>query len=250
VIALALLLCIARADAEQSLREGTVAASPLSVNYLAPEDAYPELICRYLNAVRIQNVARPGADMEVTIQARLPKLNRQATLRALRSVSPAGKITYEMLEASGDGTVRREVIARYLAAESEASEMDEIAITPSHYKFRFARSVDRADRRVEVFQVSPKRRRLGLFKGELWLDSQTGLPVHESGQFVKNPSVFVRHIVFVREYQIRDGIAAPSQISSTVDTRLVGRAELNIQFSNVTYHETQNRPREEYRECQ
>ena len=101
-----------------------------------------------------------------------------------------------------------------------------------------------------MFQLSPKRRRLGLFKGELWLDSQTGLPVHESVQFVKNPSVFVKRIVFVRDYQIRDGIAIPTQITSTVDTRLVGRAELSIQFSSVTSHEIQNREEEAYLTCQ
>jgi hypothetical protein len=221
-----------------------ISASAFAV---APE-THSELICRYLNAARQQAVSERGADMEVTIDAKLRKLNRQATLRALRSVSPTGKISYQTLEASGDGMVRREVIGRYLAAESQTSEMNGVAVTPTHYKFRFSRTVETLGRRIQVFQLSPTLSRLGLFKGELWLDSQSGLPVHESGQFVKTP-VFVKHIKFVRDYQIQDGIAIPDHITSIVDTRLMGRAELNIRFSNVLFHAS-HRQREEHCECQ
>ena len=222
-----------------------LAASPVTLEYLAPSDAHSELIRRYVDAVSSETQARRDIDVEVTIAARIPRLNRQAKLRALRSTSAKGTIAYTILDSCGDPLVKREVIARYLAAESEAREPDEIAITPSHYKFRFTRTVEQAHRPVDVFQLYPKRRRLGLFKGELWLDSQTGLPVRESGFFVKNPSVFVRRVVFARDYEMRDGISVPSQIISTVDTRLVGRAELSIQFSDV-----QNRPQEVHRQCQ
>lgn len=227
-----------------------LSAAPFSSSYLALPDGDSELIRLYVTTVHNLSLSGPGEETEVTIEARLPKLHRQATLRANRSISRTGKVTYVTLASWGDGMVKREVIARYLAAESLASELDEIAITPSQYKFRFIRAVRQADRRIDVFQLIPKRRKVGLFKGELWLDSQTGLPVHESGQFVKNPSVFVKHIVFVRDYQIRDGIAAPTQITSTIDTRLVGHAELSIQFSSVPSHEIQNRKPEEYLTCQ
>ena len=222
-----------------------LAASPVRLEYLAPTDAHSELIRKYVDAVSSETQARRDIDVEVIIAARIPRLNLQAKLRALRSTSAKGTIAYTILDSCGDPLVKREVIARYLAAETEARESGEIAITPSHYKFRFTRTAEQAHRPVDVFQLYPKRRRLGLFKGELWLDSQTGLPVRESGFFVKNPSVFVRRIVFARDYEMQDGIAVPRQIISTVDTRLVGRAELSIQFSDV-----QNRPQEENRQCQ
>jgi hypothetical protein len=72
----------------------------------------------------------------------------------------------------------------------------------------------------------------GLFKGELWVDGQTGLPVHESGQFVKNPSAFIKRIVFARDYETRDGLNLPAHVHSTVESRLAGRAELDIRFSS------------------
>jgi hypothetical protein len=222
-----------------------LAASPATLEYLAPNDAHSELIRKYVDAVSSETQARRDIDVEVSIAARIPRLNRQAKLRAQRSTSAKGTIAYTILDSCGDPLVKREVIARYLAAETEARKPGEIAITPSYYKFRFTRTVEQAHRPVDVFQLYPKRRRLGLFKGELWLDRKTGLPVRESGFFVKNPSVFVRRIVFARDYEMQDGIAIPRQLISTVDTRLVGRAELNIQFSDV-----QNRPQEENRQCQ
>ncbi len=199
----------------------------------------PQLIRRYLRAMELQNAAGRCVEVEVTIQAALPKLNRRAELHALRRTSPTGTVTYQALDTWGDRMVRSEVIDRYLTAENQTPQINEIAITPAHYRFRFIRTIEQTDRRIQVFQLTPKQRRLGLFKGELWLDGQTGLPVRESGRFVKNPSVFVRRIEFVRDYEIRDGAAIPGRTASTVETRLVGRAELSVEFSNFSYQECQ-----------
>jgi hypothetical protein len=200
------------------------------------EDYRSELIPRYLAAMEARKGTGECQAAEVTVRARLS--GREAELHAVRNISATGAITHRVLDSSGDSTVRREVIGRYLEAEGQATQLDEIAITPSHYRFRFLRTVLQAGRRVLVFQLSPrqlspKQKRVGLFKGELWLDSQTALPVRESGQFVKSPSVFVKRIVFIREYRIEDGAAIPDRIAATVDTRLAGRAELSVQFDHV-----------------
>ena len=63
-----------------------------------------------------------GASMEVDIDASLPKLKKHGRLHALRRISPLGRITYERLQFEGDGTVKNEVIARYLTAESGGAE--------------------------------------------------------------------------------------------------------------------------------
>jgi hypothetical protein len=60
------------------------------------------------------------------------------------------------------------------------------------------------------------------------------MPVRESGQFVKMPSVFLKKVEFTREYEIHDGIAIPKHLESKADVRLVGRAELNMDFSNFS----------------
>jgi hypothetical protein len=77
-----------------------------------------------------------------------------------------------------------------------------------------------------------------LFKGDLWLDAETCLPVRESGRLIKLPSIFLRRIEFVREYEIREGLAVPRSIESMVDTRLVGKAELTVRFQNFSLSES------------
>jgi hypothetical protein len=205
----------------------------------AVPSADSEVIAKYLSAVQALNAARRNSDVEVTIQARLPKLNREATVRAVRTTSAMGEIRYEVREARGDAMVRREVIARYLAATSHASATDEISIAPSVYRFRLLRTIA-LSHQIYVFRLTPKKKKAGLFKGELWVDGLTGKPVHESGQFVKNPSVFVKKIVFSRDYETESASGLPACIRSTVETRIAGPAELTIRISDIAEPEVRN----------
>jgi hypothetical protein len=126
------------------------------------------------------------------------------------------------------------VIARYLSAETQTRDESKpsIAITPANYKFKDKGISERNGRMVQILQVTPKKKRVGLFKGEIWLDPETALPLREQGRFVKNPSVFLKKVDFVRDYEVVDGLAIPKQIQSIVETRLVGKAEMTIHFSN------------------
>jgi hypothetical protein len=54
---------------------------------------------------------------------------------------------------------------------------------------------------------------------------------------VKSPSVFLKKIEFVREYQMQDGVAIPKHVESTADVRMLGRAELSIEYSNLSRQE-------------
>jgi hypothetical protein len=201
--------------------------------------AGPEaLVNSYENAAREQNVRLRGASMEVDIEASLPKLQKHGRLRALRRISRLGRITYESLRFEGDNTIKNSVIARYVAGETQGQWNEgTLAITPANYKFKYRGLSNREGQQVHVFQLTPRKKRVGLFKGELWLDAETCLPLRESGRFVKSPSIFLRRIEFVREYEIRDGVAIPRQIESTVETRLVGKAELTFRFHNISLAE-------------
>jgi hypothetical protein len=204
------------------------------------DDANLEIVSKYLDAKRAQAETMRGLQMEVKIDARLPGLQKRGTMFVLRSISRLGQITFKSLGFQGDDTVKKEVIARYLQLDSEAKETGEVAITPVNYKFKHKGSIERDGQRAEIFQLTPKRKGAGLFKGELWLDATTGMPVRESGQLVKTPSVFLKKVQFVREYEIRDGVALPKHIESKVDVRIVGRAELDVDFSNFTKRDVED----------
>lgn len=192
------------------------------------------IVDKYMDATHVQQESLRGLQMEVNIDAQLPRLEKHGKLRALRKISLLGQITYKALGFSGDNTVKQEVITRYLAAESSARENGTIAITPANYKFRYVGRLVQHGVTTQILEITPKKKAVGLFKGQIWIDAASGMPVREAGQFVKTPSVFLKKIAFVRDYEIRNGVAFPSHIQSTVDTRIVGRAELEINFSNFT----------------
>jgi hypothetical protein len=214
-----------------------ILASPNDLrSAVTTEDATTQAVVnKFLDATRTQQEALRGMQMEVKIAASLPRLAKAGELQALRSISKLGKITYRALGFSGDNTVKNEVISRYVKVDTEPHE---VAITPANYKFKYKGATYHEGKLVEIVQVMPKRKAVGLFHGELWLDSATGMPLRESGRFVKSPSVFLKKIEFVSSFEIRDGVAIPKHFESTVDTRLVGRAELKIDFSNFSRSES------------
>lgn len=211
-----------------------MAASSL---YAAPgkDDLTLEIVTRYLSATEAQKDKLVGVQMDVDFDAKIPKLQKQGKLQALRYISQLGKISYIVHTFVGDNSIKKELIARYMEAEAKAAESGStMKISPDNYKFKYKGSMPFGGRTVQVMQLTPRKKLVGLFKGELWLDSTTGLPMREIGEFVKSPSVFLKTVKFVRDYVIRDGLSIPSHVASTVDTRLVGKAELSINFTNFT----------------
>jgi hypothetical protein len=193
-----------------------------------------EILSRYVTASRTQQTALRGGTMEVDIDADVPKLRKQGKLHAFRNISTVGRITYRMIGFSGDNTVKKEVIARYLSAEMQAQTGPSLSITPDNYKFKWKGVRQVGGREIYVFHVSPREKKVGLFQGELWLDASTCMPVRESGRFVKNPSIFLKSMDFVRVYEITEGIAVPQRLESRVATRLFGPVVLNINFSRFS----------------
>ena len=167
----------------------------------------------------------------IEIDASIAKLGKQGRLRAIRRLLPSGRPEFQVLEVAGDATVKQQVIARYLSAEVRAAAIpaSSVAITPANYRFRYKGYVKTGETVAYAFLITPRKKREGLIKGELWLDGETGAVVRQSGYLVKNPSIFVKRVDIIREAALRDGIAAVRVTHLSVDTRLVGRAEMTIQ---------------------
>ena len=205
----------------------------------APEPGRPEgdaIVERYVSAAQGQNGRLNGAKMEVAIDAEVPKLKKRGSLHGLRTISQFGKITYDMLKFEGDRSIKNEVIGRYLSAESEAKDgqRGSLDVTPANYKFKYKGTLDHWGRPAHRFEVSPRKKRVGLYKGELIVDAETFLPLREAGKFVKSPSIFLKSVEFEREYEIRNGVAVPTKMHSSVNTRIVGKAELTVAYQAVS----------------
>ena len=191
----------------------------------APAEARSALD-RYMAA----GMAAPWAAESLEIHASIPRIEKTGSLRAIRRLDSTSDVRYEALQLAGDRTVKEQVIVRYLKADEQAAEIPpaSIAITPANYKFAYKGMAAGGEHAAWIFQMTPRRKREGLISGELWLDRQSGLPVRQSGRLVKSPSVFIRRISVTREDDLRDGKVASRLTHITVDTRLVGCAQLVI----------------------
>jgi hypothetical protein len=52
---------------------------------------------------------------------------------------------------------------------------------------------------------------------------------------VKSPSVFVKSVKFVQDFEIRDGYQVPKSTSFTTQTRFWGVAEMNVEYTDISW---------------
>lgn len=189
---------------------------------------------RYFAATQDQQSKLSDLAMEVEMEASLPKLNKSGKLHAWRYVTKLGAITYRALTIQGDNTVKKDVIARYLQAEKEAGEKPGLGINRENYKFDYRGEYPWGQGKLHLFFLEPRRKQVGLFEGWVWIDNATWLPVREEGELAKSPSVFLKKVAFVRDYVHQDGVAIPVSIQSSIQTRIVGSAEVRIRYTNIS----------------
>jgi hypothetical protein len=203
---------------------GAVVSQTILVDPPAPSQALE----RYLAiAADGDPWAAPNAVL-LDIDACLPRLAEQGHLRAVRDWPEHETPEYKVIRIEGDATVKQQVIARYLTAEQRAAAMptSSLAVTPANYNFRYVGSSGGPP--VYAFQITPRKKRPGLIKGELWIDGATGLAVHQAGYLVKKPSAFIRKLKITRDVSLRDGAPYLRTTHVEIDVRFVGRAELMI----------------------
>jgi hypothetical protein len=167
-----------------------------------------------------------AADVALDIQASMPSAGKTARMQVIRTDDSQ----YRVLSSEGDRTVRQQVIARYLSAEARAQaiEPSEVEISPANYKFRYVTSIGAERGLTYVYRITPRKKRVGMIQGELWIDASTGVAVRKSGRMVKTPSIFLRRVTIVQDTDLRNGRPYLKITRLNIDTRLAGKAELTI----------------------
>jgi hypothetical protein len=189
------------------------------------------VLARYTAGLTQANQGGCGT-VAVEIEAALPKRAERGRVLAVRHSAQGCKPEYKVLRSEGDRSVKQQVIARYLSATAQASA-SAVAITPANYKFRHIGSVESAGTFAYVFEITPRKKRVGLIKGQLWIDASTGIAVREYGRLVKSPSVFLRRVEVMRDTSIRNGVPYLQTTHLEIETRLIGQAELTVKESPV-----------------
>ena len=221
------------------LCSGALVAVP-GVDTIPPDEA--SIVQQYCAARTSQADKVKAVSMDMDIEADIPKLKKQGRFHALRRISPLGLISYERRRFEGDGTVKNQLILRYLSAEAQAREEQSprLAVTPDNYRFKYKGRRTLNGRDAHLFQLSPIKKREGMFQGELWIDATTFLPLRESGSLVKKISMFVKKTAFVRNYEIHNGVALTRQEQWQFQAIGVGAAQLTVDFSNYSIGDAVN----------
>lgn len=172
-----------------------------------------------------------GYSAATVIRAELPRSLQRGELELERHYSVPRTLTFKALHFVGDGFVKTNVIARLLQSEVDHVQKDDPAVTairPENYKFSYKTTTPMGGQMVHIYQVKPRKKRPGLFKGHIYLDASTGSLVRTEGHVVKSPSIFVTKIDFVQEYADVEGFTLPAHIHTEAKAALVGRTVVDI----------------------
>ena len=206
-------------------------APELSTSLTLPRMS-PELALHTFAKHSARQAAELGSYSAMTIiRAELPESSQRGEFELQRHYVAPRTLEFKTVQFTGDGFVKNNVITRLLQSEVDHVQKDDPALTAiseANYKFSYKSTPMIQGRLMHVYQVKPRKKRVGLFKGRIYLDAYTGSLAYATGTVVKSPSFFVKKVEFVQEYADFGPFTFPVHIHSEATARLVGRAVVDI----------------------
>jgi len=201
--------------------------APVALPRMAPELALQVYHGR--SVIQAQQLA--GYSDVTVIHAELPDSAQKGEFELQRRYSAPRNLQFTAVRYTGDGFVKSNVITRLLQSEVDHVKQDDgalTAVTSKNYKFSYKGTNTVNARMVHVYQVKPRSKRPGLFKGHIYIDAYTGSLVRAEGGVVKSPSFFVKKIEFVQDYADVGNFTFPAHIHSEALARVIGRTIVDI----------------------
>lgn len=225
------ILAFASPDGTPSLPSAPIPAPDFATAVPLPRMS-PELaLSTFQQRASRQAQGLAGYSAATVIRAELPDSTQHGEYELERHYIAPHTLTFKSLQYAGDGFVKTNVIARLLQSEVDRVQKDDpdaTALRPENYKFSYKGTTQVAGRALHSYQVKPRKKRVGLFKGHILLDASTGSLVRAEGRVVKSPSLFVKKIDFVQEYADFDGFTLPVHMHSEARATPVGRTIVDI----------------------
>jgi hypothetical protein len=194
---------------------------------MAPELALQ--VCRGRSVIQTEELASYSAT--TIIRAQLPDTAQSGEYEVQRRYLAPRTLMFKALRFTGDAFVKTNVIVRLLQSEVDHVQKDDPAlnaISPANYKFSYKGTSQLAERLVHVYQIKPREKRAGLFKGKIYIDAYTGSLVRAEGTPAKSPSVFIKKIEFTQDYADIGPFTFPTHTHSEATARIVGRAIVDV----------------------
>ena len=208
-----------------------ISVPDLTVSRLIPRLSQEVALVAYERGLRKQSSELAGYTATTVIDAELPDSAQKAELEVKRHYAAPSVLEFTPLNSTGDKFVKSNVIVRLLQSEVDhvrKQEQSQTAIDSDNYKFSYKGTSDLNGIPALVYEVKPRQKRVGLFKGKIYLEDTTGHLLRAQGTITKTPSFFIKRIKFTQDYAIVAGFTLPTHTHSEADTRLVGKAIVDI----------------------
>jgi hypothetical protein len=144
-----------------------------------------------------------------------------------------GSKQFDTISTTGWAGARKHVFSRLLEAESDASRPDlreRSRIIPQNYTFEMAGAEYVDGRNTYVMTIAPKTPNKYLMKARIWIDSDEYAIVRIEGQPAKNPSIWIKSVNFVHNYEKRGPFWFPVSDRSATEARVFGSTEVTIEY--------------------
>jgi hypothetical protein len=148
---------------------------------LVRSQSRPESVAfaRYIASLEKPDPFTEGGPVALLIESSLPHLYKDAQVLAIRRMGENERSEYGIVGLVGDGVALHEATTRYLAIQEgvENLPLSSIQISPENYRFRLRGEVKTGIGSAYVYDITPRKRRPGLFKGQIWIEAWTGAEV-------------------------------------------------------------------------
>lgn len=221
----------AQISSAQSAFAGPNPAPEYSIVTAVPRLTPDLALTTYERGIQHQTTGLGGYTATSLIDAELPDSAQKAEFELKQHYSAPAALEFSPLRWSGDSFVKSNVIVRLLQSEVDhvhRREQSQTAISSANYKFSYKGASLISDLPVYVYEVKPHKKRVGLFKGKIYLDAATGELVRAQGRIVKSPSFFIKKVDFIQDYAHVNGFTLPLHLHSEAQTRIIGKAVIDI----------------------
>ncbi len=165
------------------------------------------------------------------IHAELPETKQQGEYEVKRQYSAPKSLLFTALHFTGDTFVKANVILRLMQSEVDRVQKDDgrlVAVSDANYKFSYKGLREMDGRPVHMYQLKPRKKRLGLIKGTMSLDARTGSLVKLEGVPAKSPSVFLSKIKLEQDYADFGPFTLPVHVHSEAKASIVGKTIVDV----------------------
>lgn len=215
----------------RTLAPDAVIASILRTPIAVPHMPSNLALETYQRHRRDQELSLQQYSAVMLVRVSLPETFQGGEFELIRHYAAPRTLEFKALRFTGDGFVKRNVIARLLQSEADHvrhARSASTAINSQNYIISYKGEETIEGRAVYVYKLKPRKKRDGLFKGRLFLDAVSGRLVRTEGALVKSPSFVIRKVEFLQAYIQVGDLTFLDHMHCHVLTRLVGHIVIDI----------------------